>query len=173
VPRIDGGDTGRPGRGFWRAVPWKAILAVLVIAGAWAFVWQKFRELHPDPAKARVSRGDSMPPGGANPLRDIGRQIQVTPDQAQEIVTIAMETTNPLLFAKDAMAVLTPDQRDKVAKMLPQLMANSRQMQQQAQAKRQKLLPGNDLRVAIEGNRRIREETRRRKEAAARPPADR
>ena len=166
MPRIDGGDIGRPRGRFGVRVPWKALVAAAVIAGAWAFVWHRYQQLHPDPSKVTVSRGDALPTGKVNPLREIGRQIGVTPDQAQEIATIAMETTNPLMFAKDAMSVLNAEQRAKVTKMLPQLMANRQQMQGQAQAKRQKLLPGNDLQVAREGNRRIREETRRRKEAA-------
>ena len=166
MPRIEGGDIGRrPGKFFGR-IPWKALAAVAVIGCAWAFVWHRYQQLHPDASKAWLSRGDALPTGKGGPLRDIGREIQVTPDQAQEIATIAMETTNPLAFAKDAMSVLNAEQRAKVTKMLPQLMAKGPQMQKQAAEKRQKLLPGNDLQVAREGNRRIREETRRRKEAA-------
>mgnify|MGYP004703757631 CR=1 FL=1 len=175
MPRIESSTTKSRSTGGGFRVPWKVLFIVIAIGGVWAYIAYQYAQYRPRPAAGRTAqaaaRGAAR--GGQPAVQQRGRMLDqaleklaLTPDQKTRLAALANETTSPQAFQRQAMQVLTPEQRDTVTSALAEKRAERQRARDAGEARRRRQLPGNDYNVARQGDQRIREEVIARRRAA-------
>jgi|GEM_PF-2499944 len=176
MPRLEVPPPRKAGSSRSFSIPWKVLFIMCAIGGVWAYIAYQYVQFRPAPSRGRAAmnaqsdRPRNANTGGRNansrPFEEALKQVYLTSDQKTKLASLAEETTSPMAFQRQAMKVLTPDQRDILTSGIKDARAQRAKARQDAQARQKRMLPGRELDLAKQANARIKAETEARRRAA-------
>lgn len=139
------------------SIPWKGLAAVIVIVSALGYAWHQYEQLHPTVAKQQQAEAAAARTAMRND--EMFKAIGLTEAQKKKLDELASTTTSPQTLFRDMTRVLTPDQRDKLREE-----AKARHDRREVRLKR---VFGDDVELAKEKDKQLREKMAQRRRDAA------
>lgn len=161
-------DINNPDESSW-SIPWKLLFLGGLVVCVLGYAGYQYVRLHPSPpvkksSATRVEVGAATAKNAKIPAAF--DKLQLTREQKDKLEALDKEYADTAAFRKEAMKLLTPEQKAMMQELRKQAEAQRKEKQEKAQARREKFYPGVNAEIAREGDKKIREAREQRRLAA-------